>query len=97
MSHHCPQCKTALACSAMRSEFACQNCQQPLRSNRIALLWTWGLIAIIAETLIFFGLSKAFGNYAEGALAWTFVGGLAAFIIYWVVEEFLVSVKVALK
>ena len=61
------------------------------------MLWVCGLAALVAEVLIFFALSKAFGSYSEGAYAWIFVGGVAAFIIYCFVEEFLVSVKAAVK
>ena len=97
MSHQCPECKFTLPYAALRPEFACPNCHQPLRSNRIAMLWAWGAAALIAEILIFLGLSKGFGNYTEGALASTFVGGVAAIGFCWVFEEFLVWVKVAHK
>jgi hypothetical protein len=97
MAHICPHCKSALAYSDVRSEFECKNCRRSLRSNRVTMLWVCGLAALVAEILIFFALSRAFGSYSEGAFAWTFVGGVGAIIIYWIVESFLVSVKVAVK
>ena len=61
------------------------------------MLWVCGVAGIGAEVLIFIAFSKAAGNYLDGAIAWGVFGGLAAFIVWWFVENFLVSVKAAVK
>jgi hypothetical protein len=83
MALHCPKCSSPIPLFQIRTAFRCRSCRHLIHSNHGTLMWVVLPLCIAAEVALFFLFRVAFGGAEVAFLAWSFVGGVTAILMYW--------------
>ena len=90
----CPRCDKKLTFGQIGTSFDCPYCHVALKSNSQKLLWPIVSVAIASEVALYLLFYKSTGDGTLTVVLLLSIGGLAAFIIYWLVGHVLTEVGV---
>ena len=90
----CPRCDQKLTFGQIGTSFDCPYCHVALKSNSQKFLWPIVSVAIAAEVALYLLFYKSTDDGMLTVVLLLAIGGLVAFIIYWLVGHVLTEVGV---
>jgi uncharacterized paraquat-inducible protein A len=92
----CPRCDKKLSFGqiGIGTSFDCPCCKIALKSNGRKLLWPIVLFAIAGEVALYLLFYKSTGDGTLTLVLFLAIGGLAAFMIYWLFGHVLTEMGV---
>ena len=90
----CPRCDKKLTFGQIGTSFDCPFCKIALKSNSHKLLWPIVLFAIAGELALYLLFYRSSGDATLTVLLFLSIGGLAAFMIYWLIGHVLTEMGI---